>query len=268
LPSLDSYPSSEITKAELGNLNAVPILFHSGYLTIDRTISTKKIIEGRIKKTNALTFKTPNDEVKLVYEVSLFNDAFSPSREYLSNLTRNLPNALLKQNSDEVASLLHDILGSISFHQHPASNEHAISEQLDTSYKTTVTEKFYHVILHASFFSAGFEVYSQGSGAHGRTDITLFLNDKVRVVIELKYCIPSKSNKTHSGAVNSDNTQAIKNHAAKELSDALDRGEKQMKTQDYAGPYRVANCKVMCMALALRERDQVAVRFFDHSSST
>jgi hypothetical protein len=263
-PPKDSYTSAEIRKAELSKINALPILFHSGYLTIDRTIAVKRVIKGKTKKVEELTFKIPNEEVELDYEVSLFNDAFAPSHKYISNISKKFPNALLKRNSDEVERLIHDILSSVSFYQHPTSNELAISEQLATSDKPTYTEKNYHAILHASFLSAGFEVYSQGAGAHGRNDIVLFLNKKLRVVIELKYCKTDESSKVNGDVMNPDNVQAKKHSAAKELSAALDRAEKQVIKQDYAGPYRAANCKVICMALALRNRDQVAVRFFDY----
>ncbi|MDR1079385.1 MAG: hypothetical protein LBQ79_00095, partial [Deltaproteobacteria bacterium] len=129
-PSPDNFTSFEIRKAELGNLNPVSILFHSGYLTIDRTIASKRIIKGKKETVTTFTFKTPNVEIELDYEVSLFNDAFAPNHTYLSNLSKKLPNALLNKNSVEVATLLQDILTSISFNQHPTYNELAISEQL------------------------------------------------------------------------------------------------------------------------------------------
>ncbi|MDR1079384.1 MAG: PD-(D/E)XK nuclease domain-containing protein [Deltaproteobacteria bacterium] len=132
------------------------------------------------------------------------------------------------------------------------------------SHNSTKTEKYYLAILHASFFAAGFEVHSEGTCAHGRNDITLFLNNNVRVVIELKYCRPAKSIKMDSNTVNPDKAHTDSNIAAKEISVALDRAEKQIRKQDYAGPYRSANCKVLCLALALRGRDQVGVRFFDY----
>jgi hypothetical protein len=48
------------------------------------------------------------------------------------------------------------------------------------------------------------------------------------------------------------------------MSAALDRAEKQMRDKDYAGPYRAAGCTVTCVAVALRNHNQVAVRFFDY----
>jgi hypothetical protein len=43
-PPLNSYPSEDIRQPELGKLEAVPVIFHSGYLTIDRLFLTDTFI--------------------------------------------------------------------------------------------------------------------------------------------------------------------------------------------------------------------------------
>ncbi|MDR1080532.1 MAG: PD-(D/E)XK nuclease domain-containing protein [Deltaproteobacteria bacterium] len=132
------------------------------------------------------------------------------------------------------------------------------------------SEKAYHAILHASLLSAGFHVISEASGGEGRSDITLFLNDGVCIVIELKY-VPStrtpnialKKNDGKDRAEKKRSEKAKEKRRVKELSAALDSAEKQVRDKDYAGPYRATQHKVICMAMAIRHRTEVAVRFFD-----
>ncbi|MDR1081293.1 MAG: ATP-binding protein [Deltaproteobacteria bacterium] len=249
-PRLDSYTSAELGISHLDNLKPVPVLFHSGYLTIDRKISNNIRSEGRTKVVKTFTFRTPNWEVEQNFRASLFKDAFAPEESYLSALTELLPEALLEKNSENVSDLLHDLLSSISFGQHASSGQRIFSE------------KYYHSIIHASLLAAGFEVYSQGSGAHGMSDITLFLTDRVRVVIELKYC-SADSDVSDYYSSQAGKAQSENERSAKEFTAALDRAEKQIIANDYAGPYRANRCEVICMALALRGRDEVKVRFLD-----
>jgi hypothetical protein len=295
-------------KCDVANLSPIPVLFHSGYLTIDRETTIQVTKNNEVKEIPAFTFKIPNIEVQLQFEASIFNDAFAPKPQYLSNLTKSLPSALLNKNSQEVSSLLHDLLTSISYYQHPSTKkdsisaepslsdqsvtsaqlwetdhpitsaqlsipEHSVtSRQLTGFYDITNTEKYYHAILHGAFHASGLEVHSEGTSANGRTDMVLFLNGKIRIVIEMKYCISDiiipEANSKH---MLSENDKTIYQNETnmnmvnrKEVSAALDRGQAQIISLDYAGPYRASGCSVICMALAISNRDEVAVRFFEY----
>jgi hypothetical protein len=249
MPKLGGYTAQDIRKSELSQLKAVPILFHSGYLTIDDVITTKKIVDHKMTDVDEYSFRIPNTEVALDYGATLFKDAFAPNDKYLSDLTENLPNALLDKNSIEVERLLHNLLSSIS------SEQHAKSEQL------------YHAVLHGSLLAAGFEILSQGSGAHGRSDIVLSLNHKVRVVIELKYCKTDMNSGEDDGnkttMSSKERERAEKERSERELSASLTEGEKAIRVKDYAGPFRAARCVVICLAVAIRGRDEVAARFIE-----
>jgi hypothetical protein len=304
LPSMDAYSADEVRKSDISSMNPVPILFHSGYLTIDTETTVKKIekIPGPEPgqdiisevEVEAYTFRLPNKEVRSNFKESIFQDAFKPTHDNLSNLTKILPAALLEKDSAKVSSLLHNLLTSISYHQHPAtkqlpgsaqlsaseqtatsaqlteSEQAATSAQLASSDSFTKSEQHCHAVLHGSFLAAGLEVYGEGSGANGRSDIVVYLKDKVRVVIELKYCFPTNTSCERakepmtSNLKNDDTNCADSDQAQKELSSALDRGQKQIIKLDYAGPYRAAGCVVICMALAIRNRDEVDVRFFEY----
>jgi hypothetical protein len=263
-PSLDSYAVTEVRKTRLFNLQAVPLLFHSGYLTIDSPTFIEKIKNGKVTKIKAFTFRFPNEEVYQAYSDGIFDDIFEPKHDYLSNLTRKLPNALANNDSITVARLLSDILTSISFNEHPPDEDLVLSEQPGICYEPTNTERYCHAIFHSCFLTAGFEVHSQGSSAHGRDDIALYLNDRFRAVIELKYCHAYKTTDKEGHAVIAGGEGKESERMTKEMSAALDRAERQMRDKDYAGPYRAAGCTVTCLAVAIRNRNQVAVRFFDY----
>ncbi|MDR1036149.1 MAG: PD-(D/E)XK nuclease domain-containing protein, partial [Deltaproteobacteria bacterium] len=219
---------------------------------------------GEDKEVDAFTFRFPNKEVSLEYRDSLFKDVFGLAPEYSSKLTLELPDALAERAPVKVARLLGEILTSIASNEHPPKENIVLSERPDTDYEPTQTERYYHAILHGCFLAAGFEVHSEGSGALGRDDIALYLNDKFRVIIELKYCHANLTIENEGDVTKAGGEGKEAEPRARKMSAALDRAEKQMKDMNYAGPYRAAGCTVTCMAVALRNRNQVAVRFFEY----
>jgi hypothetical protein len=253
--SRDSSSARQIRKTELSNITLVPVMFHSGYLTIEKKTAITQIINNVKIEEEAFTFRTPNKEVASNSIESIFLDIFKPDDKNLSDLSENLPTALLNRNSDEVVRLLHDLLISISFHQHPPSRH----DEANSGFES---ERVYHVILHASFLSAGFNVMSEASGGEGRSDITLFLNDDVYIVIELKCCALSRLSRV-AWQDAAEKISADEKMREKEISAALDIAEDQIRKRDYAGPYRAMRHKVICMALAIRGRTDVAVRFVE-----
>jgi hypothetical protein len=231
-PKLDSYTAQQIRKVELNSLAPIPVMFHSGYLTING--KTRKEIKkhGRTITADAFTFRTPNLEVDLNYQASFFTGAFGLSEGYFNDFSENFPKALLNRDSDEIVRLTHGLLAAVTYWQHLPS------------------EKYYHSVLHASFLAAGIEVLSEVSGGHGRSDIVVFLDGRIRIAIELKY------RQTHGKTDDADN-------AAKELSSALDNAEKSMRDGDYLAAHRMTATEMIPLALAIRDRDEVAARFLD-----
>ncbi|MDR1081373.1 MAG: ATP-binding protein [Deltaproteobacteria bacterium] len=254
--SHDGHPAQKIRKTELSNITLEPILFHSGYLTIDSETPMSRIQNFKHIQQETLSLKIPNKEVSIDYIETISRNIFKPKRKYISDLSKNLPVALLNRNSDEVVRLLHDILVSISFHLHPSNRQ----KKPDRRYES---EKVYHCIIHSSLLSAGFNVMSEASGGDGRSDMTLFLDTNTCVVIELKRCTPSKSAQDTTDFSDDEIIRSEARRREKELSAALDIAEEQMKEKDYAGPYRATRHRVICMALAIRNRTEVAVRFVE-----
>jgi hypothetical protein len=91
----------------------------------------------------------------------------------------------------------------------------------------------------------------------------LFLRNDVCVVIEMKYCYRRKTVKKAAGGTSEAGKLSKMKAKDTELSAALDSAEEQIRAKDYAGPYRAARREVICLAVAIRGRTQVAVRFVE-----
>jgi hypothetical protein len=259
-PDLGAYPDQRVRNAELSGVGMVPVMFHSGYLTINEEISIPIVKDDIETYKTEYTFKTPNMEVDESSRADIFIDIFKIEDEYLSSLTKRFPSAVLQKNSDELSSLFHDLLVSVSYRQHPAARQ---TGQPDAPAENPESENFYHGILHGSLLSAGFKVLSEVPGGEGRPDIALFLRNDVCVVIELKHRHVGKS-AFKDGAVGETDRKLAEDAAReKDLSAALDAAEAQIRDMDYAGPYRAAGYEVICIAVAVRGRTEVAARFVE-----
>jgi hypothetical protein len=237
-PKLESYFSQEIETTELGTLEPAPILFHSGYLTIDRQIVVDTPLQHDSVKQEAFIFKIPNKEVELCFKAFIFGQIFQRPLSYYQVFTNNVIDALLNKDSPKIAKLLHDLLAGITSRQH------------------TADKKYYHSLFHAAFVGAGIEVLSETGSSDGQADISLFLENKIRVVIELKYRRAEDS---------ADEGESKRSDRA--LSSALDDAENAIITKDYTGPFRANAKKIICLALAVRGRHDVAARFLDSEAT-
>jgi hypothetical protein len=157
---------------------------------------------------------------------------------YYQVFTNNVIDALLNKDSPQIAKLLHDLLAGITSRQH------------------TADEKYYHSLFHAAFVGAGIEVLSETGSSDGQADISLFLENKIRMVIELKY---------RRAEYSADEGESKRSGRA--LSSALDDAENAIITKDYPGPFRTNAKKIISLALAVRGRHEVAARFLDSEAT-
>ncbi|MDR1039828.1 MAG: hypothetical protein LBR80_06585 [Deltaproteobacteria bacterium] len=196
-PNLDGYLSQDIKKAAIGRLEAVPVLFHSGYLTIDKEIledSSAKNSEGETVQVESFAFRIPNLEVGLYYRYFCFSEIFGRDGKYFNKFSMDLKNSLLKMDQEGSSSLLEALLSGITHRQHKPD------------------EGYYHSLLQAAFAAAGVEVLGEPAGSRGQADMAVFLDGRIRVVIELKYR-------------QADGTISDGDRPARALSAALDEAE-------------------------------------------
>jgi hypothetical protein len=234
-PNLDAYPAEQIRKIELGRkIEAVPVLFHSGYLTIDRIIYVDRTVNGKTVQEKSFSFRIPNLEIALNFRESFFQSAFDLGNAEFNDFAENLPKAFLNRDSEKTASLLHDLLAGIASVAHKPS------------------EKFYHSVIQAALLAAGIEVLSEVRSGHGRSDMVVFLDDRVRVVIELKYLLANESD-GKDDAVPSE----------KDFAASLDAAEKQIRDRDYSAAHRLPAREVICLAMTIRREYDVAARYLE-----
>jgi hypothetical protein len=252
-PKLGCIAERVITNAKLSILQPIPVLFHSGYLTIDHQMTKDEIIQYKRDHEDLTDYedeeylidaedddnceekyilKIPNKEVATGFEFSLFSNAFDPEDIFFGNFAQKLPVALMKKNSNQTASLFHDLLAAISFEQHEPSERH------------------YHAVLQSAVIATGLKTIGQTSGSQGKSDITTTVKN-ICFVIEVKYC------KTNKKDVKD------RDRAKKELARALGKAVNQIREKDYAAPFRLTEKNIVGVAIAVRGRDEVAVRFIE-----
>jgi hypothetical protein len=79
--------SGQIRKASLGRLEAVPVLFHSGYLTIDDVkVVPVHTFMGDVINDTQYSFKLPNAEVELFYNKYCFETVFGHNPKQIKDL--------------------------------------------------------------------------------------------------------------------------------------------------------------------------------------
>jgi hypothetical protein len=236
-PKPESYAVAEIKSFDLMSLNPAPVLFHSGHLTIGPETAKKELVDGEMTDVKANMLRMPNSEIRECYRTCLFQGAFDPDDNFFSDFAEKLPIALLEANSGDTVDLLHDLLVAVASEHHEYSEMHC------------------HALIQAAFMAAGLQVLGESSGsAHGKSDMALPSDGKIRVVIEVKYCRSGND----EGEVEGDKVAS-----EKALLAALDRAEEQTRAKDCAAPFRVAGCTVIGVALDVRGRDEVAVRFIE-----
>jgi hypothetical protein len=169
---LQSYLSENLRKSDFINLQAIPVLFHSGYLTVDN-IDITRVYDAHTKKyaiQKRYTFKLPNYEVASSYTSDFFCATLGKLSDELSALGKELRQAFLERKTQTICNILNIFLSSNTFH-HKINNENS-----------------FHVFVKSIFQGMGLTVLSEVPGAVGRLDMAIELSDKIFVIIELKFC--------------------------------------------------------------------------------
>ncbi|MDR1037379.1 MAG: AAA family ATPase [Deltaproteobacteria bacterium] len=143
LSKLDAYPAIQKRKIELSSLEPVPVLFHSGYLTIDKPVTIEKIENDKVVPKDGYSFKIPNAEVRHDFDFNLFLYAFDPRKNFFGTFSKELPKALLQNDSSNTALLLHKLLSAIASEQHEPNEKHC------------------HEVIQSAFIATGLGVIGQ-----------------------------------------------------------------------------------------------------------
>jgi phosphoglycolate phosphatase-like HAD superfamily hydrolase len=169
---MESYLSEEVRKTDLTRLKAVPVLFHSGYLTIDKVANAvvTNPVTGEEGVVDSNFFRLPNFEVSNSYLKDCFNVVFgSLSVKELEFKREALEKAFLARDAGTVGAVIEGFLSKVTYHQNAGD------------------ERTFHSHVQLILTVMGFDAKSEEPGAAGRLDLHVELPDRVHVIIELKY---------------------------------------------------------------------------------
>jgi hypothetical protein len=171
-PQLESYSGEEVRKSDLNQLQPVPVLFHSGYLTLDtESESVVADFESKQKKSDDnYSFRLPNKEVSSSYNLECFDTIFSLKKEQVTTKSEKLKQAFLNRNSETISSILSGFFSAIPYHYRPKD------------------ESAFHGYIHLILSALGFKPVNELPGSQGRLDLCFELPEEKFFIIELKYC--------------------------------------------------------------------------------
>ena len=150
-------PKELFSLYDLDHLQLEPLLFQTGYITIDR-------FEGDLFR---MTY--PNREVKTAFLAYLLNDFAGPENARTAAVYKRLHRHLDAMNLDDFTEGVRSVLASIPYPQFTGKKD----------------EAFFHTVFYLMLSASGMEVRSEVLTSRGRMDLAVEFTDKV-FVIELK----------------------------------------------------------------------------------
>jgi hypothetical protein len=161
-----------LSNFDIDNLEAIPVLFQAGYLTIH---SYDELFD-----TYNLDY--PNHEVKSAFLQYLAKSYMSTSIQEAQNMPQGLLMSLKAHDSEKLEAAINAAFAHIPYPLWQKENEH-----------------FYHAIIHLLFSLLGVYIHSEVFTKDGRADAIILFEQQV-------YCLEFKLDKTAEEAV-----QQVKN---------------------------------------------------------
>ena len=145
---------------EISKIDIVPLLFQTGYLTVD---------ERRFRgDSENYLLRMPNLEVREAFYMNIVAEFTESGGQVTETAYWRIKDSLDAGDLKNMLSILRSLFASIPYHLH-------ISR-----------EAYYHSLFIALMSVLGFEMYAELSTSTGRIDAVLELDDKV-YVMEFKY---------------------------------------------------------------------------------
>ena len=140
-------------------MQTVPLLFQTGYLTIDRELDETPL---------TWSLKIPNLEVDEAFNVHMLAALTSNQDEAVRSASQNMRGALLKGDLEEMRELMKGLLSQIPYELHQQN------------------EAYYHSIIYTAMRLLGLNMGAEVSVSGGRVDALLEIADRA-YVLEFKY---------------------------------------------------------------------------------
>jgi hypothetical protein len=226
-PAELSLDKSLLSAVDVEELELVPLLFQTGYLTIDKV------------KGSEYYLKEPNTEVTQAFNLHIVKALTGQDGITISKLTNEIKLALEHLDATKLAEAFKSILLGIPYRIH-VSHEH-----------------YYHSIFLASLKCLNYKVDSEVSEANGIMDLRLDLPGNRVFVIEFKY------KKFKNDADDKTYNEALVNEAdevKKLLKETINLGFFQIENKGYAEKYLYEGKEVHKVAVGIVGRTEVAVQ--------
>jgi hypothetical protein len=158
---LEKIEEVKLTWSSVGSMKPVPLLFQTGYLTVDKVTQKNDLLQ--------YSFRTPNKEVAGSFHEAMNEGIFNLLGKNKTSEENNLKKNFLAFNEGNLTNRISALYSSLpAIHHEPK-------------------ESFYHSLLHSYCFGLIPEIRSEEPASIGTPDILITINDNTYVVIELKY---------------------------------------------------------------------------------
>jgi hypothetical protein len=171
-PERGSHLYAEVRRSEIDHLQAVPVLFHSGYLTLDKITPSQPPGPAADGASNLerLTFRLPNGEVESSYRMDCLEVILDlGSLGEVIDKGVKFREALLKRDFETIESELERLFSAINCHQRPDSEED------------------FRVIVKAFLMGLCLKVTPDVPGLDGGPDLVVELSDREYVIIGFRH---------------------------------------------------------------------------------
>jgi len=156
-----------LSNFDIENLQVMPILFQTGYLTLSKYDDVLDIY----------TLDYPNDEVRSSYLFGLLEVYMSASSDVSTELLSNLKTSLENKDSSLLKATINQAFAHIPYDLWKKDDEH-----------------FYHAIVHLLFSLLGVYIQSEVHTKNGRADAIIKLHEGV-------FCLEFKLDQTAKEAI-------------------------------------------------------------------
>jgi hypothetical protein len=227
LPDKAEMTRDELDAADVENLKLIPIMFQTGYLTIDKRLGPR-----------AYLLRRPNTEVSEALSRNILGYLLGQGQESITRLRERIGNALENHDSGELSDCFHQILTWTSHVEHRA---------VEGNYLGLLGS-----VLKAMHFTALFQL----NESEGVMDFMVTLGKKAAFIFEFKY-------EKFDSDPKSDRTQEeMDADRLGLLSRALERAKRQIAFRKYDEKYQYEYGTVKKVAVAIVGKTDVAVEIY------
>jgi hypothetical protein len=203
----ETYPLSvkALGAVDVVNLQLVPLLIQTGYLTVDKQIDSENYI-----------LRGPNQEVNVALNLAILEALTCREEENIKELGRGLRMALEEVNPTALAERLMEILNWLPY---------GIQVPL---------ENYYQSVILTALKTLGLKVKSEEPTAEGRADLRLEYTRQTLYIFEFKYRKYNPKPETKARARSRAKPKAEEEIKAELMAEAIEEAKTQMINKGYA----------------------------------